>query len=192
MIEAGVDGLKVGVGPGAMCTSRHVAGVGLPQFTAVLETARVARKHGGPVIADGGIKNLGDVPKAIASGTSTVVLGTILGGTDESPGFVILRNGRKMKVALGMASTEASVGRAIQEDPTLGWAMQESLDTETAPARIQVPVPYLGSAAEVFQHLLAGLRSRMSYCDAEDIERMWQNTQFVRQMESGIREAGEE
>ncbi len=192
MIEAGVDGLKVGVGPGAMCTSRHVAGVGLPQFTAVLETARVARKHGGPVIADGGIKNLGDVAKAIASGASTVVLGTILGGTDESPGFVVLRNGRKMKVALGMASTEASVGRAIQEDPTLGWAMQESLDTETAPEGIQVPVPYLGSAAEVFQHLLAGLRSGMSYCDAEDIERMWQNTQFVRQMESGIREAGEE
>ncbi len=192
LIEAGVDGLKIGVGPGAMCITRRVAGVGVPQFTAVLETAQVARKHGVPVIADGGIKNSGDVAKAIAAGASTVMLGTMLAGTDESPGFVILRNGRKMKVARGMASTEASVGRAIQDDPTLEWAMLESADTETAAEGIQVPVPYLGSANEVFQHLLAGLRSGMSYCGAEDIERMWQNSQFIRQTESGIREAGEE
>jgi len=192
LIKAGVDGLKVGVGPGSMCITRRIAGVGVPQFTAVLETAKVARKHGVPVIADGGIKNSGDVAKAIAAGASTVMLGTMLSGTDESPGFVILRNGRKMKVARGMASTEASVGRAIQDDPTLGWAKLESVETETAAEGIQVPVPYRGSATEVFQQLLAGLRSGMSYCDAEDIERMWENAQFIRQTESGIREAGEE
>lgn len=192
LIEAGVDGLKVGVGPGAMCITRRVAGVGVPQFTAVLETARVARKHGVPVIADGGIKSSGDVAKAIAAGASTVMLGTMLAGTDESPGFVILRNGRKRKVARGMASTEASMGRAIQDDPALEPAMLESAETETAAEGIQVPVPYLGSATKVFQHLLAGLRSGMSYCDAEDIGRMWQKAQFIRQTESGIREAGEE
>jgi len=192
LIEAGVDGLKVGVGPGAMCITRRIAGVGVPQFTAVLETAQVARKHGVPVIADGGIKNSGDVAKAIAAGASTVMLGTMLAGTDESPGFVILRNGRKMKVARGMASTEASVGRAMQDDPTIGWAELESAETETAAEGIQVPVSYRGSATEVFQHLLAGLRSGMSYCDAQDIERMWENARFIRQTESGIREAGEE
>ncbi len=111
LIEAGVDGLKVGVGPGAMCITRRVAGVGVPQFTAVMQAAGVARKHGVPVIADGGIRKSGDVAKAIAAGASTVMLGTMLAGTDESPGIVIFRNGRKMKVARGMASTEASVGR---------------------------------------------------------------------------------
>lgn len=192
LIEAGVDGLKVGVGPGAMCITRRVAGVGVPQFTAVVETASVARKHGVPIVAEGGIRNSGDVAKAIAGGASTVMLGTMLAGTDESPGMVILRNGRKMKVARGMASTEASVGRAIQDDPTLGWSKLETMETETAAEGIQVPVPYRGAVSEVFQHLLSGLRSGMSYCDADDIEEMWEKARFVRQTENGVREAGEE
>lgn len=191
LLEAGVDGLKVGVGPGAMCITRRIAGVGVPQLTAVLETAKVAQKHGVPVIADGGIRNSGDVAKAIAAGASTVMLGTMLAGTDESPGLVLLRNGRKMKVARGMASTEASAGRASQDDPTLGWAKLESAETETAAEGIQVPVPYRGAASEVFQHLLAGLRSGMSYCDAHNIKQMWEKAQFIRQTESGIREARE-
>ena len=191
MIEAGIDGLKVGVGSGAMCITRQIAGVGVPQFTAVLQSAQVARKHGVPVIADGGIRMPGDVAKAIGAGASTAMLGALLAGTEESPGFVILRNGRKMKVARGMASTEASAGRALRDDPTLGrWESAES-ESEPAAEGIQAPVPYRGSAEEVFQHLLAGLRSGMSYSDADSIAQMWKNARFVRQTEAGIREAGE-
>lgn len=191
MIEAGVDAIKVGVGPGAMCITRQIAGVGVPQFTAVSQTARAAQKHGVPVIADGGIRMPGDVAKAIGAGASTVMLGTMLAGTDESPGFFIRRNGRKMKVARGMASTEASVGRAMQDSTESGWTAGESAESDAGAEGIQTPVAHRGAVAEVLQHLLAGLRSGMSYCGAQDIQEMWSKARFVRQTESGIREAGE-
>ena len=191
IIEAGVDAIKVGVGPGSMCITRQVAGVGVPQFTAVLTTAEVGQRHGVPVIADGGIKNSGHVAKAMGAGASTVMLGTLLAGTDESPGFFILRNGRKMKLARGMASKEASVARAARDDPTLEGAGYESAEAEVAAEGIETPVPHRGSAREVLQQLLAGLRSGMSYCDAGNIEHMWKNASFVRQTESGVREVGE-
>ena len=190
LIEAGADAIKVGVGPGAMCVTRRIAGVGVPQFTAVLRTAEVGHAHGVPVIADGGIQTPGEVAKAIGAGASSVMLGTLLAGTDESPGFVILRNGRKMKVARGMASTEAAVGRAIQDDPAVDWANWESVESVAAAEGIQTPVPYRGAAEEVFEYLLAGLRSGMSYCNADNVKEMWENASFVRQTESGVREAG--
>jgi IMP dehydrogenase len=190
VIESGVDAVKVGVGPGSMCITRQMAGVGVPQFTALLEAAEVAHKHGVPVIADGGIRNPGDVAKAIGAGASTIMLGSLLAGTDESPGFVIMREGRKMKVARGMASIEAAMDRAIRDDPAVGWGNGQSSESEVTAEGIQAPVPHRGSAKEVMRHLLAGLRSGMSYCDAENIEQMWQKARFVRQTESGIREAG--
>ena len=191
MIEAGVDAIKVGVGPGAMCITRQIAGVGIPQFTAVIQTAQAAQKHGVPVIADGGIRAPGDVAKAIGAGASTVMLGTMLAGTDESPGFFIRRNGRKMKVARGMASTEASLGRAMQDSPEFEWTPDESAESDAGAEGIQTPVAHRGAVGEVLRHLLAGLRSGMSYCDANEIPEMWTKARFVRQTESGIREAGE-
>ena len=190
LIDAGVDAVKVGVGPGSMCITRQVAGVGVPQFTAVLDSARVANKHGVPVIADGGIRYPGDVVKAIGAGASSVMLGNLLAGTDESPGVVILRQGQKMKVARGMASQEAAMDRTFREDPALGWARWELAESEVAPEGIQAPVRYSGTAREGVQQLLAGLRSGMSYCGASTIEQMWQSARFVRQTEAGIREAG--
>ena len=121
LIEAGVDAVKVGVGPGSVCITRQIAGVGVPQLTAVLECATSAKGHNVPIIADGGIRHPGDVAKAIGAGASSVMLGNLLAGTDESPGMVMVRDGQKMKVARGMASKEASLDRALREDPTHGW-----------------------------------------------------------------------
>ncbi len=190
LIKAGVDAVKVGVGPGSMCITRQVAGVGVPQFTAVLECARVAHRYGVPVIADGGIRHPGDVAKAIGAGACTVMLGNLLAGAEESPGITIMRNGQKMKVARGMASAEAAADRALRDDPTRGWAAWEQSEWEVAPEGVQAAVPHRGTAREVLQQLLAGLRSGMSYCDAATIEDMWRNARFVRQTEAGLREAG--
>lgn len=190
MIEAGADAVKVGVGPGSMCITRQVAGVGVPQLTAVLESAQVAHKLGVPIIADGGIRYAGDVAKAIGGGASTVMLGNLLAGTDESPGLIISRGGQKMKVARGMASMEAALDRNIREDPEHGRANWESTEGDVPAEGVQAPVAYRGSAREVLQHLLGGLRSGMSYSNASTIEEMWQNARFVRQTEAGFRESG--
>ncbi|MBM3949513.1 MAG: IMP dehydrogenase [SAR202 cluster bacterium] len=190
LIEAGVDAVKVGVGPGSMCITREVAGVGVPQFTAVLESTEVAHKQGVPVIADGGIRKPADVAKAIGAGASTVMLGNLLAGTDESPGIVIRRDGRKVKIARGMASAEAQYDRAVREDPKRGWAMWEAGDVGAAAEGVQAPVAYRGGVRDVLSDLLAGLRSGMSYCDAANIEQMWRNAAFVRQTDAGRIESG--
>ena len=191
LINAGVDAIKVGVGPGSMCITRLVAGVGVPQFTAVLETAEVAHKRDVPVIADGGIRFAGDVAKAIGAGASTVMLGNLLAGTDESPGVTIMRDGLKMKVARGMASIEAAADRVVRDNPESGWASWgEAAESEVAPEGVQAPVPYRGNAGEVVQQLVRGLRSGMSYSDASSIEEMWSKARFLRQTEAGIRESG--
>ncbi len=119
-----------------------------------------------------------------------MMLGALLAGADESPGFFIMRGGRNMKMARGMASTEAAVDRAVRDDPTVGWAEWQSAESEVVAEGIQAALPHQGPAGEVMQRLLVGLRSGMSYCDAENIAQMWQNARFVRQTESGIREAG--
>jgi IMP dehydrogenase len=190
LIKAGADAIKVGVGPGSMCITRQVAGVGVPQLTAVLECTQVAHKHSIPVIADGGIRYPGDVAKAVAAGASTVMLGNLLAGTDESPGVVVSRGGQKMKVARGMASMEAALDRNLRDDPEHGWARWEAAEGEVPAEGIQAPVPYRGSAREVLQYLVGGLRSGMSYCGANTLEETWQNARFVRQTEAGFRESG--
>jgi IMP dehydrogenase len=190
LIKAGVDAVKVGVGPGSMCITRQVAGVGVPQFSAVRESAQVARQHGVPVIADGGIRYPGDVAKAIGAGASTIMLGNLLAGTDESPGVTVSRGGQKMKVARGMASLEAALDRTLRDDPEHGWARWESTEAEVAAEGIQAPVPYRGAARKVLQQLLAGLRSGISYCGSNTIEEMWRNARFVQQTEAGFRESG--
>ncbi|MFQ6028484.1 MAG: IMP dehydrogenase, partial [Dehalococcoidia bacterium] len=190
LIEAGVDAVKVGVGPGSMCITRQVAGVGVPQLTAVLESAEVAHRKGVPIIADGGIRYPGDVAKAMAAGASSVMLGNLLAGTDESPGVVLSRNGQKMKIARGMASKEAALDRNLRDDPEHGWARWGETEAEVAAEGIQAPVHYQGMAREVLQNLLGGLRSSMSYCGAATIPEMWENARFVRQTESGLRESG--
>ena len=189
LIEAGADAIKVGVGPGSMCITRLVAGVGVPQLTAVLECAEVGRELGVPIIADGGIRYAGDVAKAIGAGASTVMMGNLLAGTDESPGFIVNRDGRKMKIARGMASTEATAGRAMRQEPKEGWSSWDTVESETAAEGIQAPVPYRGTALEVLQQLLGGLRSGMSYSDASTVRQMWENARFVRQTEAGFRES---
>jgi IMP dehydrogenase len=118
------------------------------------------------------------------------MLGNLLAGTDESPGLVIMRQGQKMKVARGMASQEAAIDRILREDPARGWAKWELTESDVAPEGIQAPVYYRGSAREVLQQLVAGLRSGMSYCGATTVEQMWENAQFLRQTQAGIQEAG--
>ncbi|MBM3944591.1 MAG: IMP dehydrogenase [SAR202 cluster bacterium] len=190
LIDAGVDAVKVGVGPGSMCITREVAGVGVPQFTAVLQSAEVAHKHGVPVIADGGIRKSADVAKAIAAGASTVMLGNLLAGTDESPGIVIRRDGRKVKIARGMASAEAQHDRAARADTEHGWTAFAKDNGHVAAEGIQAPVAYRGAVRDVLADLLAGLRSGMSYCDAATVEQMWRNAAFVRQTDAGRIESG--
>ena len=126
----------------------------------------------------------------MGAGASSVMLGKLLAGTDESPGIVITRDGRKMKVARGMASTEAAIDRAVRDDPTQRWAGSEITDTDVAAEGVQVPVPYHGSVKEVVRHLLSGLKSGMSYCDSATLDQLWQNAQFVQQTEAGVRESG--
>ncbi len=160
LCEAGADAVKVGVGPGSACTTRIVAGVGIPQLTAVLESARAAAEHGVPVCADGGIRAAGDVAKALAAGAATVMVGNLLAGTDESPGTVVSRGGSRYKVYRGMASAEAARRRAESE----GVA-----PTQAVPEGVEAVVPYRGEAAAIVRGLVGGLRSAMSYSNSATV-----------------------
>lgn len=190
LASAGVDAVKVGVGPGSICVTRIVAGVGVPQLTAVMESAREADRHGVPIIADGGIRSSGDVAKALAAGASTVMLGNLLAGTTESPGLTIRRNGRPYKISRGMASAEASLDRIVREQPGLGWADWEDAIEDVVPEGVEAVVPYRGDVGEVVFQLVGGLRSGMSYCDAHNLAELRQNASFVRITEAGRRESG--
>ncbi len=191
LIDVGADAVKVGVGPGSVCITREVAGVGMPQLTAVMQSAEVAHGHGVPVIADGGIRRPGDVAKAMGAGASTVMLGRLLAGTDQSPGFIIMRDGSKMKVVRGMASTEATVERSRRDGAAGGPVSNgETGDSHTAAEGVQTLVRYRGGVQDVLSEIVAGLRSGMSYCDAADMRQMWENAHFVRQTQAGIRESG--
>ncbi|MEK7211608.1 MAG: IMP dehydrogenase [Patescibacteria group bacterium] len=185
LIAAGADALKVGVGPGAFCTTRIVAGVGFPQLSAVLNCARAAEGSGVPIIADGGIQHPGDVAKAIAAGASTVMVGALLGGTDEAPGVTLIRNGRKYKISRGMASFGANMNRRAGD----GRPQDNSAVVEYVPEGVEAMVPYRGSVAEVLQQLIGGLRSGMSYSNAKTVAELWQNATFVRMTQAGLRES---
>jgi len=184
LIDAGADGVKVGIGPGSICTTRIVAGVGVPQISAIDEVAEVANKAGVPVIADGGIKYSGDVAKALAVGGSCVMLGSALAGTYEAPGEMILFNGRQFKEYRGMGSigamTKGSTDRYFQE----GTAADKLV-----PEGIEGRVPYRGKIADVVHQMIGGLRSSMGYCGSESIKMFWEKAEFVEITSAGLKES---
>ena len=184
LIKAGADGVKVGIGPGSICTTRIVAGVGMPQVSAIAGCAEVAAKMGVPIIADGGIKYSGDVAKAIAVGASSVMIGSLLAGTEESPGDLVLYQGRQYKSYRGMGSigamTKGSSDRYFQE----GTA-QEKL----VPEGIEGRVPYRGKIGDVLHQLVGGLRSSMGYLGAANIPSLWERAEFVQITAAGLRES---
>ena len=178
LAAAGADAVKVGIGPGFACTTRLVAGVGVPQLTAILDCAEVARTTGVPLIADGGIRHPGDVAKAIAAGASTVMIGGLFAGRPESPGEVVRRQGREYKVFRGMASLGAAAARLEIE------GRGDALD-QYVPEGEEMEFPLKGPVAGIVQELVGGLRSGMSYVDATTIPDAWDNAAFVRQTQSG-------
>lgn len=186
LIEAGADAVKVGVGPGSICITRIVAGSGVPQLTAVMQSAEVARRQGIPVIADGGIRTSGDVAKAIAAGASTVMIGSLLAGTDESPGILITRKGHRYKVSRGMASLQANVARKVREGE--GDVSQEDVEDYVSEG-VDAAVPYRGSVREVLRQLVGGLQSGMSYSAAHSLEELHEKAIFVRMTPVGLRES---
>ncbi|TSA87296.1 IMP dehydrogenase [Deinococcus detaillensis] len=179
LIDAGADAVKAGIGPGSICTTRIVTGVGVPQITAIFEAAEAAREAGIPVIADGGIKQTGDAAKAIAAGASAVMMGSMLAGTDEAPGEVVLRDGRRYKSYRGMGSLGAmdqgSADRYFQDKNS-----QEKGSKKFVPEGIEGIVAYRGTAGEVVYQFVGGLRSSMGYCGAPDLESLRRDAQFVR------------
>lgn len=175
LIEAGADGVKVGIGPGSICTTRIVAGVGVPQLGAIYDVAEVAHQYGIPVIADGGLRYSGDVVKALAAGGDSVMMGSMLAGVEESPGETIIYNGRKFKAYRGMGSIEA-----MQAGSKDRYFQSEKTDSSKfVPEGIVARVPYKGTLAETVYQLIGGLRSGMGYCGAKDIEAL-HNAKFVK------------
>jgi IMP dehydrogenase len=187
LIEAGADAVKVGVGPGSICTTRVVAGVGVPQITAIMDVARVARAYGVPVIADGGIQYSGDIAKAIAAGADTVMLGSLLAGVDESPGEVILYQGERFKEYRGMGSIGAMKARSFSKDRYF----QQDVDSiaKLVPEGIEGRVPYKGPLANVVYQLVGGLRAAMGYCGARTIQELQQKARFIQMTNAGLRES---
>lgn len=185
LVENGADGVKVGIGPGSICTTRIVAGVGFPQFSAVLEVAAAIKGTGVPVIADGGIRYTGDIPKAIAAGADCVMLGSLLAGTKESPGETIIFEGRKFKSYRGMGSVEA-----MQEGSKDRYFQDVEDDVKKlVPEGIVGRVPYKGELNESMQQFIGGLRAGMGYCGAKDIATLKETGRFVRITASGINES---
>jgi IMP dehydrogenase len=184
LVEAGADGVKVGIGPGSICTTRVIAGVGVPQLTAVIDVAEALKGTGVPMIADGGIRYTGDIAKAIAGGASTIMIGSMLAGTEESPGETIIYEGRKFKSYRGMGSLEAmqhgSKDRYFQD--------AEDDIKKLVPEGISGRVPFKGSVMEVMHQIIGGLRAGMGYCGASDISQL-QEAKFIRITNAGIKES---
>jgi IMP dehydrogenase len=184
LIDAGADGVKVGIGPGSICTTRIVAGVGVPQISAIDEVALVANKAGVPVIADGGIRYSGDVAKALAVGGSCVMLGSALAGTYEAPGEMILFNGRQFKEYRGMGS----IG-AMSKGSTDRYFQEGTAADKLVPEGIEGRVPYRGKIADVVHQMIGGLRSSMGYCGSESIKVFWEKAEFVEITSAGLKES---
>jgi len=185
LIEAGADCVKVGIGPGSICTTRVVAGVGVPQLTAIMECAEVAQSEGVPIIADGGIKQTGDIPKALAAGASSVMIGGLFASVEESPGETIIYEGRKYKSYRGMGSAGAmasgSKDRYFQD-------AEDEID-KLVPEGVEGRVPYSGTLSEVIHQMSGGLRAAMGYCGCEHVQELYETGQFVRTTAAGIRES---
>lgn len=183
LIDAGADAVKVGIGSGSICITRIVTGAGVPQLTAVLECAEAARKLDIPIIADGGIRNSGDITKALAAGASSVMIGSMLAGTEESPGVTVMRNGRKYKIHRGMASVGASMKRGTEE------AEDEAALLEYVAEGIEAFVPYRGTSHEILSQLAGGIRSGLSYSGAKTLAELRQNASLVRLTSAALRES---
>ena len=186
LIDAGADAVKVGVGPGSICITRIVAGAGVPQLTAVMQCAEVARPQGIPIIADGGVRTSGDIVKALAAGASSVMLGSLLAGTDESPGMLITRKGHRYKVSRGMASLQATLTRKAREGD--GEITREEIEDYVSEG-VEATVPYRGSAREMLKQLVGGLQSGMSYTNAHNIEELHEKAVLVRMTPVGLQES---
>ncbi|MCG8564361.1 MAG: IMP dehydrogenase [Desulfobacterales bacterium] len=185
LIDAGVDAVKIGIGPGSICTTRIVAGVGVPQLTAVMNCAEISRKTGVPIIADGGIKFSGDIAKALGAGAQSVMLGSLLAGTHESPGEIVIYQGRSYKAYRGMGSVEAmkkgSSDRYYQKDT--------SADEELVPEGIVGRIPYRGTVRENIVQMIGGLKAGMGYLGASTIEELHEKARFVKISSAGLRES---
>jgi len=185
IIKAGADAVKVGIGPGSICTTRIVAGVGVPQVTAIMECSAVAKKYNVPIIADGGIKQTGDIAKAIAAGADSVMIGGLFAGLQESPGEKILYEGRTYKVYRGMGSLSAmkvgSRDRYFQD-------VEDDLQ-KLVPEGIEGRVPFKGELSATVYQMVGGLRAAMGYCGAASIVVMQKKAQFIRMSDAGLRES---
>jgi len=184
LIKAGVDGVKVGVGPGSICTTRIVAGVGIPQLSAVLQASEVSKRYGVPIIADGGIKFSGDIAKAIGAGAHTVMIGNVFAGADETPGEIVLFQGRSYKVYRGMGSLEA-----MKEGSKDRYFQGDVEEAKLVPEGIEGRVPYRGALSFIVQQLVGGLKSGMGYLGARTLPELHQKARFIRITSSGLRES---
>jgi IMP dehydrogenase len=185
LADAGADGVKVGVGPGSICTTRIVAGVGVPQLTAIYNAALGLRGTGVPIIADGGVRYTGDIPKAIAAGASTIMAGSLFAGVDESPGETIIYEGRKFKVYRGMGS----IGAMEKGSKDRYFQDVEDDIKKLVPEGIEGRIAFKGSLAEVMVQYIGGLRASMGYCGAATIAELQENGQFVRITSAGMLES---
>ena len=183
LVDAGAAAVKVGIGPGSICTTRVVAGIGVPQITAISDCARVGDRHDVPIIADGGVKYSGDVTKAIAAGASAVMIGSLFAGTDESPGDLVLFQGRSYKVYRGMGSLGA-----MKKGSKDRYGQGGTADEKLVPEGIEGRVPHRGSLASILHQLIGGLRSGMGYTGSQTIKDL-RNAKFIRSTTQGLRES---
>jgi IMP dehydrogenase len=186
LIQAGADAVKVGIGPGSICTTRVVAGIGVPQITAIFDCAQVARRHGVPVIADGGVQFSGDVAKALAAGADTVMLGNALAGVEESPGEIVVQHGERFKEYRGMGSLGAMQGRSFSKDRYFQGSVESG---KLVPEGIEGRVPYKGPIAHVLHQLVGGLRQAMGYCGANTVEVLQTESRFIKISPASLRES---
>jgi len=192
LIRAGADAVKVGVGSGSICVTRVVTGSGVPQLTAIMDSAEGARDSGVPIIGDGGIRNPGDVTKALAAGASSVMIGSLFAGTEESPGPTVLRDGVRYKLTRGMASLAATVDRRVRETGSTGPKEDELIEEiieQSVPEGVEGLIPYKGRVEEVVKQLTGGLRSGMSYSGAHTLRELRKNCEFMRITPAGHRES---
>lgn len=187
LADAGAQAVKVGIGAGSICVTRMVTGFGVPQLTATLECAEKAQALGVPLIADGGIRDSGDVTKALAAGASAVMVGSVLAGTDEAPGATVIREGRKYKIVRGMASLTANIDRQTIER---GVAPEPAEWSEVVAEGVEAVVPYRGAVADILVQLIGGLRSGMSYAGADTVAGLWARAEFIQVTSAGQRESG--
>ena len=171
---------------GSICITRVITGSGVPQLTAVIDCGQVGKNYGIPIISDGGVRNSGDATKALAAGASTVMVGSMLGGTDESPGSYVMKNGKRFKIYRGMASFYAALGRKSKETGTM--PVSDDLNDYVAEG-VEAMVPYKGTVVDMIKQLTGGIRSGLSYCGADNIQQMQQNAEFIKMSTAGYAES---